>query len=168
MMTGYILKDYVPALDDKGREALDNIKRYFTGSNNVSIIRNNFAFHYSPEELDSVLPNIPEELEIYVSSMGSANTLYYFAEALANRSILKNMNEHDDFTAYKKLHIELPKVANWFIVLAELLIVEFISRYEDGIWDGFADEVHFDKLPSIKDIKIPWFTDISEIMKPGA
>ena len=128
---------------------------------------NYYAFHYSPEELDAVLPTVPEELEIYVADEGSANTLYYFAEVLANRAILRSMQETDDSIAYTKLHLELPKVANWFSILAELLLVEFISRYEEGIWDGFAEEIQFDNLPLITDIKIPWFTDISEVMKLG-
>lgn len=160
-----ISKDYIPALSAKGQEALNQIKRYFNGTNSVTHIRNNYAFHYSPEELDSVLPTVPEELKVYVSDGGSANTLYYFAEVLANRAILRTIDDKDDYAAYKRLVEELPMVAGWFIDCAESLIVEFMSRHEENIWDGLAEEVHFEKLPSITDIQIPWFTETSDLAK---
>ncbi len=160
-----ISKDYAPALSQKGQEALNQIKRYFSGTNCVTHIRNNYAFHYSPEELDAVLPTVPEELEIYVSDGGGANTLYYFAEVLANRAILRTIDDKDGYSAYKKLVKDLPMVAGWFINFAESLLVEFISKYEENIWDGFAEEVQFDTLPSITDIKIPWFTETGELTK---
>lgn len=160
-----ISKDYVPALSAVGQEALSQIKRYFNGTNSITHIRNNYAFHYSPEELDSVLPTVPEELEIYLSDGGGANTLYYFAEVLANRAILNTINEEDGFSAYKKLVEELPLVAKWFLDFAESLLVAFISRHEEGIWDGFAEEVKFSTLPSITDVKLPWFTETSGLAK---
>jgi hypothetical protein len=158
-----ISKNYEPALSAKGREALSQIKQYFRGTNNVAAIRNNYAFHYSPEELDSVLPTISEELELYVSDGGGANTLYYFAEVLAIRAILNSIDDKDGYSAYKKLTEELPMIAGWFIDFAEALLVEFLSKQEENLWDGFAEEVKFDKLPSISEIKIPWFTDTTEL-----
>lgn len=160
-----ISKSYVPALNTKGQEALSQIKRYFNGPNAVTEIRNNFAFHYSPEELDTVLPTVPEELELYVSDEGSANTLYYFAEVLAIRAILRTIDDRDSYSAYKKIVEELPMIAGWFIDFAEALLLEFLSKQEKNIWDGFAEEVQFDTLPSITEIKIPWFTDTASLRK---
>lgn len=160
-----ISKDYVSALSTDDQEALSQIKRYFNGTNPVTYIRNNYAFHYSPEKLDSVLPTVPDELEIYLSDGGGANTLYYFAEVLANRAILNSINEEDIISAYKKLVEELPMVTKWFLDFVDALLVVFISKYGEDIWEDFAEEIKFTTLPSITEIKLPWFTETSELAK---
>jgi len=155
---------YQPTLSEEGQDLLKKLKKYFNGKSTVKYIRNNYASHYSPDDLDSVLESVPEELELYVSDK-NVNTLFYFAEVLANRAILKNIDASNDFESYKKLIKELTMVARWFSKLAELLIIKFLSIQGDDILDGFVEDLHFENLPSINDIQIPWFVNIDEIIE---
>ncbi len=158
-------REYNPLSREDGEKALQEIKKYFGKPNLIEQIRNNYAFHYSPGQLDMVLPSVPEKLELYIEQEGSANNLYYFAEALANRALLQDMGDGDDFVAYKRLMSEVPKVANWFSRLCDALLYEFLNRMDEGIWEGYAEEVKFGKLPSFLDIRIPWFTEPSEVYR---
>jgi len=155
---------YDASLRPEGKEALDRIKHYFGKSNAlVHFIRNNFAFHYSPDEFNKVFPDIPEDFEFYVEKGGSANNLYYFSEALANRAILRNMGASDDYEAYKKLVVEIPNVANWFSTLCISLLDQFIVKYKNDIWDGEAEEICLENLPDMNDVQLPWFVNPTQI-----
>lgn len=158
-----ISKEYVPKLKAEGKETLDKIKKYFSRKNLINDIRNNYAFHYSPDELNAVLPEIPDDLEMYVSDVAAANTLHYFAEVIANHAVLKNINPEDELSAYQKLVKEILTVSRWFIDFANYLMVEFISKYGQDIWDGEAERIEFSGLQNINDIKLPWFTDASSL-----
>ncbi|MEA3459439.1 MAG: hypothetical protein U9R11_01990 [Chloroflexota bacterium] len=159
-----VSRDYEPSLRQEGRDALAEIKKYFGRSNNnVNYIRNNYAFHYSPDELDAVLPHVPEDLELYVESGGSANNLYYFAEVLAGRALLRSMGASDDQAAYRQLVEEIPKVARWFAVVCDSLMTEFLRRHAGGIWEGKAVEVPLGELPPLLGVRLPWFTDTSDV-----
>ncbi len=158
-----ISRDYVPTLSEDGQKALNKIKQYFGHSNDVTYIRNNFAFHYSPEKIDAALETVQEHLEIYVSDDGIGNNLFYFAEVLAGRALLNGIKSPDDQTAYNKLIGSLPAVAGWFGIASETLMVEFLKRYDEDIWEGVAEKVQFDELPSLLDINLPWFTDLSNV-----
>lgn len=151
-------------LQDKGKDALKKIKQYFErGDVLVRYIRNNYAFHYSPPELNKILPNIPEDFEFYMEKEGSANNLYYFAELPSNWAILRNTGMADEFTTYKRLVEELPRLANWFSIFSDSFIYEFVNRYEKGFWGDLAEEVQFDKLPNMQDVHIPWFVNPTQI-----
>ncbi|MCL4559792.1 MAG: hypothetical protein M1281_04145 [Chloroflexi bacterium] len=156
-------KQYVGQLSADGSKALSEIKKYFGRANLVKHIRNNSAFHYSPEEMAAILPTVPEDLELYLSDGGTANSLYYFAEVLVNRAILNHINSADHQAAYRTLVRDLTTLAHSFLVLAEALMVVFISQNQNQIWDGFAKEVPFEKLPAFTDIRLPWFTDTTSL-----
>lgn len=157
-------KEYVPSLEDEAQKNLKELQRYFGKENTVSKMRNNYAFHYSPDELDKTLPDIPEEeLEIYISDDGISNSLYYFAEALAGHALLSSLDVEDNQAAFAQIVEEVPRVARWFGFASESLMVEFFKRHQDGIWDGKAEEAEFAELPEIGRIRLPWFTNLSNV-----
>jgi hypothetical protein len=154
-----ISRDY--KLSKEAQDALGEIKNYFDRRNTIHRVRNKFAFHYSPDEMDRVLPGLPDELEVYIQEEGSANNLYYFAEVLANRALLRSIQVEDDQNAYHQLMEEIVKVTHWFTIVCDALMTEFLRRHIDGIWEGHAEEVSFNDLPLFQSVQIPWFTDTS-------
>jgi hypothetical protein len=164
LSTGFfsgLSKTYEPKMRSEPKQALRHLKRYFGSRNDVDLIRNRFAFHYSPDEVDAILPEVDEQLDLYVERGGSANNLYYFAEALAGRALLKALDETDHLGAYKRLYTELPQLAAKLLLVADGLIDVFLQRHASGLWEGHAEEITLEELPGILCIQIPWFTDPS-------
>ena len=163
-------KEYEPLTDKPGGEALIQFKKYFSRRNIIKTIRNKFAFHYSPIDLNNLSSGVPEEYELYIQANGSGNHLYYFAEVLANRAILRIIDNQDEFNAYKKLMREIPDVVKLLSKACDALIYEFLDRVEakkGGFWKGYAEKLEFTQLPTLSDIKLPWFIDLTELSKDG-
>lgn len=156
-----LFREYKNSLSAEARETLDKINKYFGQSNTINRVRNNYAFHYSPDELGATLPSVPDELEVYLQQGASANNLYYFAEVVANRALLRSMGLEDEQTAYHQLMQEIVQVAHWFIIVCDSLITLFLGKYAGGIWQEAAIEISFSNLPPFRSIRIPWFTETS-------
>jgi hypothetical protein len=155
-------REYEQSLPDEGKEILSRLKRYFSTRNSISFVRNNYAFHYSPDELNTALPSTPEDLVLYFEEGRQENTLNYFAEAIANRALLQSLGYRDDHEAFDQLINESTEVAGWILDISSFLMGSFILRYRSGIMEGGIEKVSFDgKLPLSSDIRIPWFTDNS-------
>lgn len=140
-------------------EALDALKKHFGQTSILRDVRTNFAFHYSPPELDAVLATVPDELDLYIEHDGSANTLYYFAEVLANHAVLKRIDPADSGAAMKRLYDETVTVAKQFTRFGQAFMSYVIKRQSPSIWKDTAIPVSFDKLPSFSEVRFPWFTD---------
>src|SRR5215510_7875427 len=59
-------KEYEPLMDESGRNSLTEIKRYFSKSNLIKDIRDNFAFHYSAEDLRNQIERINDNDALYI------------------------------------------------------------------------------------------------------
>jgi hypothetical protein len=144
------------------KEAVDLLKslgKYFGRTNLISEIRNNLSFHYSPDDLDNQLENLPEDLELYIAKENDANTLYYFAEALANRGVLAKLNYDDNFNPFEAIYSELITIAKKFNKFNMLYMKYLIRKYSPEIWDGAAEEIELKGLVKFLDVRIPLFTD---------
>jgi hypothetical protein len=146
-------------LSNKHKDTLDLLKRYFSKRNIIDNVRNNYAFHYTPDGLRAALPNINEDLLLYIEESGKGNNLNYFAEVIANRALLQSIEKEDEFEAFKQLAKETINISELLLKASEGIMEAFLRRYKKDIWEGNAEEVYFDKLPSFGDICIPWFTD---------
>jgi hypothetical protein len=154
--------EYEQSLPEECKEILARLKRYFSKHNAISHVRNNYAFHYTPDELNAALPNTPEDLVLYFEVGRQENTLNYFAEAITNRALLQSLGYRDDHEAFDQLVTESTEVAGWILQISSYLMGSFILRHKSGIMEGGIAEVSFDKkLPSSNNIRIPWFTDNS-------
>jgi hypothetical protein len=154
--------DYQVNISSEAKDAIANIRLYFNNRNNViRNVRNRQAFHYSPRDVDKMLPNLSEDLELYIQKDGSANNLYYFAEVLADRALLHSINPQDQQAAMQDLMEDVRKAAHWFTVACDSLLNAFVRRHVDTIWEGNAIEIIFDDLRPFSTVQIPWFTDTS-------
>jgi len=156
-----VSRDYVPLLSKEAREALSKIKNYFDRDNLIHKVRKNYAFHYSPDELAAVLPSVSEDLDVYIDSAGRIlNNLYYFAEVLANTAMLSGI-DHDIQAAFRKFWKDVILVAEWFAIVSNGLIVQFLKNH--FLWDGAATEISLDDLMPTSSVRLPWFTDPSDL-----
>jgi hypothetical protein len=96
-------KSYEPLLGAEDQRALQELKRYFGKSNAIEMVRNRHSFHYAPDQITTSYSAIPEgeELEFFLGEEGM-NTLYYFADVVANRAMLNEIDS-DHSVALEKL-----------------------------------------------------------------
>lgn len=140
-------------------QALDEISRYFGKTNILNTVRNDFAFHYSPSALDDALTTVTDELDLYIEDGGNANTLYYFAEILANHAVLNHVDVSDGANPMERLHEEILKVAYQFIRFGQGFMRYVLKRHTPYIWKEPVVPISFNKLPSFSEIRLPWFAD---------
>ena len=141
---------------------LDNLKKYFGQANILHKVRTDFAFHYSPQNLDDMLVKVPDELDIYLEDGGNANTLYYFAEALANHAVLESVSANDKVGVMEQFKCEVVEVANYFTRFGQGFMSCVIRKHGDAIWKERSSPVKFEELPSFAEMTFPWFTDTSK------
>lgn len=144
------------------KEALSILKelsKYFSKKNTISEIRNNLSFHYSPDDLSQHLGEMSDDLDMYIAKENDANTLYYFAEALANRGVLSKLGYSDNTNPIEAINAELIGVAKKFNKFNMLYMSYLISKHSPEIWDGVVEELELEGLMKFSSVRIPLFTD---------
>ncbi len=161
---------YYNNLSDEGSEALDEVKRYFGKKNLVNAVRKRHAFHYSPDQIDAGLRELPDALEFYLEGTGSANNLFYFAEVLASRSLLLEASSEgeDPAAAFRTVVQEVLRVAHLVDDFVQAFMVHFTERYQGEIFAENARAVELGDLPTFSAIRIDWFTDTSTLREDYA
>jgi hypothetical protein len=144
------------------KEAISILKelgKYFGRKNAISEIRNNLSFHYSPDDLNKHLSELPDELDLYIAKENDANTLYYFAEALANRGVLSKLELSADVNPLEAINSELIGIAKKFNKFNMLYMKYVLKKHSPEIWDGGVEEIKFENLMEFSKVRIPLFTD---------
>jgi len=155
---------YDAMLSEDGRAALATLKRYFSHTkNNVTEIRNNYAFHYSPDDMSRVLPLISDDLVSYMQRAGAHNNLFYFAEVVAAEALFTSIGLPNNSASLDKLVAELIDLAAAFARFFGDVMGAFIEKLGPKAWQDEAKVVEFEQLPKFDDVHIPWFTDGSEL-----
>ncbi|MHA1669529.1 MAG: hypothetical protein ACTSV5_03010 [Promethearchaeota archaeon] len=152
--------EYEDLLSRKGKDSLSRLKEYFNDRNNfVRLIRNKFAFHYDKEKIKEAINEIPQDeiLEIYISEHRT-NCLYSLSDTIVNWSILNSIDSSNSQRAMDKLINDIAiKVSSWFqefcgdcaCIIAKKLDID-------------SSEVEISELPSINEIKLPYFVKKAE------
>ena len=156
-------KQYEPKLTGEPAEALMQLKRYFGTRNALNTIRNNFAFHYSPQNVASVLPEIDEPLYLYMDRSSTPNNLFYFAETLMANALLSVLS-NDEPKNLEDLVGEIFSVSMWFSQASDGLMDQILESQPDGSLGAEMEEIQLDKLPGLREIFIPWFSDTTDAM----
>lgn len=156
---------YEPKLDDRATSALKSLKAYFGKENDCTRIRNRFAFHYSPDEVAAVLPDIDEQLHLYLERDVAPNNLFFFSEALLSQALLTLLEQDDKKMSLEDLAGELFKVAAWFAQLTDALMHAIIDTHGEELRSGEPQEIHFEGLQEFRSVALPWFTDTSNAIR---
>lgn len=155
-------KKYDPKFDDVAKNDLQQLRRYFGTENACNKIRNNFAFHYSPEELAAMLPEVSDELHVYLERDAAPNNLFAFSETLMSQALLTLLKSLDEHKSLDNLVGELFDVGVWFIRVADAIM--FAIGDESGLELRLQNpvEVEFEKLPAFQSVALSWFSDTSD------
>lgn len=158
-------KKYDSKLDNEANESFQKLKRYFGSENACNKIRNQFAFHYCPDELTATLTTTTDELHAYLQRDAAPNNLFAFSEILLTQALLELLKSIDDFDSIDKLVVELFDVGVWFMRVADALM--FAIGDGSGIELRLKDpvEVNFEELPTFDSMAISWFSDTSKTVK---
>jgi hypothetical protein len=155
-------KEYEPKLDAEAMESLKWLKRYFGRENLISTIRNQFAFHYSPDQIDAGYATVVDgdPLEIYLAPH-SANTLYAFADTIANRAMHQAIQPGDHMAAFAAV-IDQTSLAsrNVNTIVGALMAVCFRKHIGASLYSIGADVVEVEGIPNSQKVAIPFFIEI--------
>jgi len=154
-------KVYVDLFDDKTRETLTSIKKYFGKSNIVNKIRNSHSFHYSAEDFTSNLDELPDDLEIYLHKT-QGNSLYYASELLATYAMVKSCGESDFSKLFDNIVSELISISKLILSFSYQFMSVFINERHKSLNPNGLEELDLNGLIDFKDVKIPWFVNIIE------
>jgi hypothetical protein len=155
-------KKYDSKLDNAAKESFQKLRRYFGSENACNKIRNQFAFHYSPDELAATLPTMTDELHAYLQRDAAPNNLFAFSEALLAQALLLSLKSLGDYESLDKLVGELFYVEVWFAQVTDALM--FAIGENSGLELRLKDpvEVKFEELPALQTMAISWFSDTSD------
>jgi len=159
-----ISRYYEPMLEGEPANALNSLKRYFGSRNAANLIRNHFGFHYSPDDVDRVLPEVDELLDLYLEREAAPNNLFFFSEALVGKALLVMLEEEGKQTSMEDLVDELFEVSAWFALASDGLMVAIIDRHGEELRARDPEEVQFDDLLDFRSIQLPWFTETAGVV----
>jgi hypothetical protein len=156
-------KAYNGLLEPSAKDALDFLKAYFSHSNLVYEVRNNFAFHYS---LDHAKTDIPDEATsdelAYYAHETNGNSLYYFAEYLMSKALMETISANDPEAALGTLLGEMSKViANLNEFAQGLMYVVWDKHIGAEVLQQSFQDLELGSVPQSTDIRIPFFFEIS-------
>lgn len=155
-------KKYASKLDDVTKEVFQKLRKYFGSENACNKIRNQFAFHYSPDEVAVTLPTMTDELHVYLQRDAAPNNLFAFSEALLTQALLTLLKSLGNYDSLDKLVGELFNVGVWFAQVTDALM--FAIGDNSGLELRLKDpvEVQFEELPALQSVAISWFSDTSD------
>lgn len=146
-------------LSPASKEALKELKSYFGKKNIISMVRNQFAFHYSPQHIRDQLEEVEDtdQLEIYMTAL-SNNIFYQFSETIANSAMLRAVDESDYMAALEKLVLEVMKVASTFMTFCDGCLEHMMKKYlaKKRKWVHW-NTVELTNLPRHNEPQLPFF-----------
>ncbi|MDT5121899.1 MAG: hypothetical protein QOC96_1381 [Acidobacteriota bacterium] len=155
-----------PKLPLRSKKALNELKSYFGKANIIAMIRNQFAFHYSPQHIRDQLTQVEDtdQLEIYMAPL-NVNIFYQFSEIIANSAMLNAVDEADYMIALRKLFDEVLGVAVQFTNFCdgclEYMILKYLAKKRKYVnWDNIV----LTDVPRRDEPKTPFFVrDIKRV-----
>ncbi len=156
---------YDSSLAPSGVEALAHLRRYFGRTNPIHAIRNSFAFHYQPQELATVLPQLADPLCAYMEAHVAPNNLFFFAETLVLQALSNLLSMLPRTRTFEQLIDELFKVAASFAAASDAIIDSMLSATPHPLTVGEPEQLAFSSLRRFEDVFIPWFTDTSHVQQ---
>ena len=156
-------KTYEPAMGTEERAALQNLKRYFRKANAIEGVRKGHSFHYAPDQITDSYSSVPatEELDFYLGKEG-LNTLYYFANVIANRAMLNEIDK-DHAVALERLRVETTQTHRDFLMVFNNLMAIAVKQHLGTTLEALgASKVEIAPALTSSEITIPFFVRLSD------
>ena len=98
------------------------------------------------------------KLDLYLGD-SDLNNLYYFADAVANRALLDEINPNDHAAAMEQLRLETTRVHAFTVISAvmALIIKKYLGQTLDEL--GASETEIFPRFNSAQ-VKIPFFVEL--------
>ena len=155
---------YEDKLDQEAKESLASLKSYFSKSNDISRVRDEFAFHFDKKHALAEVPAdaIAEDMSMYLPHNGRAgHSLFYFSEFLMNRSLMDAINIKAPALSLQSLFGEVrAAVEDLNKFLLGLMYSVINVRIDKASLEGAETEVEVGHVPSSRRKAIPYFVDI--------
>jgi len=133
---GSVSKRWASDMPDELRDLQRAINRYFSHSDNVvKMIRDQFAFHCDPLDIDEAVAAVTDPFDIYFAE-SSANCLYFGPHFVSMVAMLKQAGPKCATLpqSLDRAIRELVEVTGWFIKLINLVVHEIFLR------NGFLEQ----------------------------
>lgn len=155
-------KIYEPQLDAEAQDALQALKRYFGRENLIGTVRNKFAYHYSPDQVDAGYAVLTEDdpLQIYLAQH-NANTFYAFGDTIVGRAMLEAIRPGDHRAAFEALIAQTSEAVGHINTVIGALMIICISKYIGAnLYDLGAEVIEVEGSPESQVVRIPFFIEI--------
>jgi hypothetical protein len=160
-----IAKEYRPLLDNGGQQALSDLNKQFGGSNLLTRLRTNYAFHHpQSDDVEAAFEtafnddSMDDQWNLYFAQHGF-NSLFYLSEIVISHGIFAEVGETDWRIGQEKIMAEVISAAN--------NINEFAKAFTKAVWlKHFGDEMIADKVFEVHDapvadqVEIPFFVNL--------
>jgi hypothetical protein len=141
-------------LPEDTKEALANLKKYFSAKNNIiKRMRNEFAFHYDPLSVRAQMSRVEETdiLKIYVAD--TTDVFFQLSEIIVGSAMLEAVQPGDFVDAAEKFFHEVMKLSGQLVDFCDGCLHHMIETYI-----GYQpDQTEVLELPKCKDLRLPFF-----------
>ncbi len=153
--------EYDDLLDRSGQKSLAEIKRYFSKNNLIKDIRDNFAFHYSSDELKAKIPIIEgtDPLYIYLG-YSHGNSFYYFADVIVGSAMMSKVPGADAQQAMNTLFADPISAIKWFLDFIGSCMIVLVEKYLGTTLEALeANTIEIQNPKKLKDVQLPFFLE---------
>lgn len=152
-----ISKDLNDQFHESTLKALEELKKYFSRKNLISLVRNSFSFHYSQNEIAKYWEEAACEPDFdFLIGDNSGNTFLQASEIAVAFSLLKSIDPNIE-TALKKFLNDVQKVVGLFIDFLDGVIFVLLTQCFEGEFSHLGVEEEITPNRNIDEISIPFF-----------
>jgi len=152
-------KEYDRLLDESGKNSLTEIKQYFSKNNLIKDIRDNFAFHYSSDDLKIQLQHTKDTGTLYVYlGYAHGNSFYSFADVLVGSAMLSKVQGADPQQAMDALFADPIKAIKWFLDFIGSCMIILAEKYLGTTLDTLGtNTIEVPNTKKWEDVQVPFF-----------
>jgi hypothetical protein len=141
------------SLPDDTKEALGNLKKYFSKGNIIVSVRNKFAFHYDAQRVLTQLSLVEEtdDLKIYVAE--TEDVFFQLSEIIVGSAMLEDVKPGDFVAAAEKFFEEIMIMSGQLVDFCDgclHLMIETYIGYQ-------SEETEILDPPDCNDLSLPFF-----------
>jgi len=128
-------KEFQVRLSLEGKDALENLKKYFGAKNLIYTIRNHFAFHH-PETVDvesdfqSAIAdnNLDEEWNWYLTTQ-NINTFYFLSDLVISQGMARAAGFQEITEGHRRVMQDLNQVFSWIGTFVQAYFYAAFGKY---------------------------------------
>lgn len=141
-------------LPDDTTMALKNLKKYFGTKNLIDCVRNEFAFHYDTERVQSqvLLVEQPDNLKIYIAE--TEDVFFHLSDMIVQNAMLEAVQPGDYLAAAETFFKEIMIVSGQLVDFCDGCLHYMIEQY---ISYGGSEQFEVPDPPNCDDLRLSFF-----------